>query len=80
MNRAIVWLHGLTAAFITGAANSVAVVIIDPVAFNFGEQWKKTLGVAVVSGCIGAAAYLQRSPLPPLPPEAKPEGRPPDNA
>jgi len=58
------WLKGLAAAFIGGGANVITVIIVDPVAFNFGEQWQKTLTAAVVGGIIAAAAYLKQSPIP----------------
>lgn len=59
------WVKGLLAAFIGGAANAVTVVVIDPVAFNFADQWKKTAGAALVSGTVAAALYLKQSPVPP---------------
>lgn len=58
------WLKGLFAAFIGGAANVITVVIVDPVAFNFGEQWHKTATAAAVGGILAAAMYLKQSPLP----------------
>ena len=58
------WLKGLIAAFIAAGANSITVVVVDPVAFNFGSQIKKTLTVALVSGILAAAAYLAKSPVP----------------
>lgn len=61
-----VWLHGLGAAFIGGAANSIVVAQIVPEAVNFGSQWKKAAAVAVASGVISAAFYLKLSPLPGL--------------
>lgn len=58
------WLKGLISAFIGAAANSITVVIVDPVSFNPLTQTKKVLMVAVVSGAIAAAFYLKKSPLP----------------
>jgi hypothetical protein len=58
------WLKGLAAAFIGGGANVITVIVVDPVAFNFGAEWKKTLTAAVVGGIIAAAMYLKQSPLP----------------
>jgi hypothetical protein len=60
----LLWLHGLTAAFIGAAANSITVTIVDPIAFNFGSQWRKTGLVAAVSGVLAAVAYLKKSPVP----------------
>ena len=67
------WVHGLVAAVIAGAANGVitgfAAVGIDPVHFNLQAGLKYTLAIAgvsaIMSAIIGAAAYLKQSPLPP---------------
>lgn len=67
----LLWLHGLAAVFIGAAANSITVAVVDPVAFNFGNQWKKTLTVAIVGGIFQAAGYLAKSPLPTIPNEEK---------
>jgi len=64
------WLKGALAAFIGGGANVVTMVIVDPIAFNFGEQWRKTLVAALVGGALALAGYLKQSPVPN--PEAKP--------
>jgi hypothetical protein len=66
------WLKGLAAAAIAGAANGVitgfAAVGIDPAHFNLQSGLKPTLAIAGVSalmgGIIGVAAYLKQSPLP----------------
>jgi hypothetical protein len=66
------WLKGLVAAAIAGAANGVitgfAAVGIDPAHFNLQAGLKSTLALAAVSalmsGIIGVAAYLKQSPLP----------------
>lgn len=68
-----VWLKGLLAAGIAGAANGVitgfAAVGIDPGHFNLQAGLGNTLAIAgvsaVMSGIIGVAAYLKQSPLPP---------------
>jgi hypothetical protein len=67
------WLKGLAAAAIAGAANGVitgfAAVGIDPAHFNLQAGLKSTLSIACVSalmsGIIGVAAYLKQSPIPP---------------
>jgi hypothetical protein len=67
------WLKGLLAAAIAGAANGVstgfAAVGIDPAHFNLQAGLKPTLAIAgvsaLMSGIIGVAAYLKQSPLPP---------------
>jgi len=66
------WLKGLMAAAIAGAANGVitgfAAVGIDPAHFNLQAGLKSTLAIAGVSAAmsaiIGVAAYLKQSPLP----------------
>lgn len=54
------WARNVVAAFIYGAVNVITVVVIDPIAFNFGEQWKKTLVMAGVGGVLSAARYLEK--------------------
>lgn len=58
------WLKGLIAAVIGGAANAVTVMIVDPAAFNFSDGGHKLLTFAGVSALISAALYLKQSPLP----------------
>ena len=58
------WLKGLIAAAIGGAANAVVAMIVDPAAFNFAEGGTKLLTFAGVSALISAALYLKQSPLP----------------
>lgn len=64
-DRTRAWLQGIIAAFIGGSANTMTVIIVDPQAFNFSEQWRKTLLAALVGGVIALAGYLKQSPLPP---------------
>lgn len=58
------WLKGLLSAIIGGAANSVTVMIVDPMAFNLETGLKKVGTVALVSGILSAAMYLKQSPMP----------------
>ncbi len=66
------WLKGLVAAAIAGAANGIitgfAAVGIDPQHFNLAAGLRPTLAIAGVSAAmsaiIGVAAYLKQSPLP----------------
>ena len=66
------WLKGLVAAGIAGAANGVmtgfAAVGIDPQHFNLQAGLRDTLTIAAVSALMSAivavAAYLKQSPLP----------------
>jgi hypothetical protein len=67
-----VWLKGLAAAAIAGAANGIitgfAAVGIDPDKFNLQAGLRATLAIAgvsaIMSSVIGVAAYLKQSPLP----------------
>jgi len=67
-----IWLKGLAAAAIAGAANGIitgfAAVGIDPSKFNLQSGLRATLAIAgvsaIMSGIIGVAAYLKQSPLP----------------
>jgi hypothetical protein len=73
MIRWEIWLKGMLAAAIAGAANGIitgfAAVGIDPAHFNLQAGFRNTLAIAAVSagmsGIIAVAAYLKQSPLPP---------------
>jgi hypothetical protein len=60
----VVWVKGLIAAVIGGVANSITLMIADPLNFNLGEGINKLLTVAATSAIIAAAAYLAKSPIP----------------
>jgi hypothetical protein len=72
MSHLEIWLKGLLAAAITGAANGIitgfAAVGIDPSHFNLAAGFGNTISIASVSagmsGIIAVAAYLKQSPLP----------------
>jgi hypothetical protein len=72
MTRAQIWVKGLIAAAISGAAGGVmtglAAVGIDPAHFNLQAGIAATLRIgvaaALINSVIGVAAYLQKSPLP----------------
>ena len=72
INRVEIWLKGLLAAAISGAAGGVltglAAVGIDPQHFNLQSGIGATLRIgaaaALINAVIGVAAYLQKSPLP----------------
>jgi|HubBroStandDraft_3_1064219.scaffolds.fasta_scaffold410417_2 hypothetical protein len=72
MNRWELWLKGMLAAGIAGAANGVmtgfAAVGIDPSHFNLQSGFHNTMAIAGVSAgmssIIAVAAYLKQSPLP----------------
>lgn len=66
------WLHGLSAAFIGGAAGAIETALIlpafDPVKFNFGDNLKTMLTACVVFGFLSGVkttvTYLKQSPIP----------------
>lgn len=64
-----VWLRGLIAAVIGGAANAVMTVIVAPETFNFQEGIGKLGAVTGASALVSAAMYLKQSPVPPELPE-----------
>ena len=72
MKRFEIWLKGLLAAAISGASGGVltgfAAVGIDPAHFNLqagtGATLRIGMAAAFINAVIGAAAYLQKSPLP----------------
>jgi len=72
MNRLQIWLRGIIAAAISGAAGGVltgfAAVGIDPQHFNLqagiGATLRIAAAAALINAVIGVAAYLQKSPLP----------------
>ena len=72
MKQVEIWLKGLIAAAISGAAGGVltglAAVGIDPQHFNLQAGAGATLRIgaaaALINAVIGVAAYLQKSPLP----------------
>ena len=71
-NRFEVWLKGMLAAGVSGAAGGVmtglAAVGIDPEHFNLQAGMGATVRIgaaaALINALIGVAAYLQKSPLP----------------
>ena len=58
------WLKGLISAMIGAAANSITVMVVDPIAFNLTNNIHKLGMVALVSAIVAAAMYLKTSPLP----------------
>jgi hypothetical protein len=70
--RMEIWLKGLVAAAVSGAAGGVmtglAAVGIDPGHFNLqagiGQTARIGAAAAAINAVIGVAAYLQKSPLP----------------
>lgn len=72
MTRIQIWIRGIVAAAISGAAGGVltgfAAVGIDPQHFNLqagiGATLRIAAAAALINAVIGVAAYLQKSPLP----------------
>lgn len=72
MSRLQIWIRGIVAAAISGAAGGVltgfAAVGIDPQHFNLqagmGATFRIGAAAALINAVIGVAAYLQKSPLP----------------
>lgn len=72
MTRLQIWLRGIVAAAISGAAGGIltgfAAVGIDPQHFNLAAGIGATMRIgaaaALINAVIGVAAYLQKSPLP----------------
>lgn len=58
------WVKGLISAAIGGAANSITVMIVDPIAFNLEDGLGKLGTVALVSSIVSVAMYLKKSPVP----------------
>lgn len=58
------WLRGLIGAFIQAAATSISTIVVAPSTFNLQEGLGNVGAVALVSGIVGAALFLQKKPLP----------------
>lgn len=54
-----IWVEGLISAFVGGASNVIAMVIVDPLSFNFTTQWRHTAGAALAGGVLAVAMYLK---------------------
>lgn len=59
-----VWLKGLLAAVIGGAAGAGISLFSDPLAFDLATGWKKLLGAICGGALIALFGYLKQSPLP----------------
>jgi hypothetical protein len=72
MGNVEIWLKGVVAAAISGAAGGIltgiAAVGIDPQHFNLQSGMHETLrmgaAAAIINSIIGVAGYLQKSPMP----------------
>lgn len=59
-----VWLQGIVAAAIGGAATGVTTMAIAPDSFNFDTGLSKLGTVCFVSAIVNVASYLKQSPIP----------------
>lgn len=60
----LLWLRGLVAAIINGAATAITTAIVAPDQFNLTTGKGNLISVMVVAAIFGAASYLKQSPLP----------------
>jgi hypothetical protein len=59
-----VWLKGLIAALIGGAANGLAVRFVDAEHFNVDDGIGALLKITAVGAVVSVLAYLKQSPIP----------------
>jgi len=64
LTNTTIWIKGLISAIIAGVANTVVLMIIDPLTFNLGEGFNLLLKAAAATAIVSAAAYLKQSPIP----------------
>lgn len=58
------WLKALAATAISGAANSGALIIVDPNDFNLGAGLKKLVLVAIILAIKDVFLFIRKRPLP----------------
>lgn len=59
------WINGLVGAVISGAANGITVMIVDPLKFNLFQGGAVALAsVVLASGIVGAGLYLKTHQYP----------------
>ena len=76
-----IWLRGLVAALVGGAANGVAVRFVDGEHFNINDGLSAFLKIIAVGAVLSVIAYLKQSPIPgalaqPQPGEEQPAPKP----
>lgn len=64
LETVLVWVKGLAAAAISGAASAVTAVVVDPMTFNLEEGLHKLMTFAAVQALVGVSLYLKTSPIP----------------
>ena len=57
-NAVRVWVHGISAAFASGAFTVLAAVVVTP-----DLTYKQLVHIAVIGGVVGVAGYFVKSPL-----------------
>jgi hypothetical protein len=60
----LIWLQGLAASAIHGAALAITLIIVDPTTFNMGEGLGNLAQVMAVSALGNVGHFLLRSPWP----------------
>ena len=65
-----IWLHGLSAALVTGFSTSAGAFLVMPNVFNFrsAESMGNAIKIVIVPTGLAIFAYLKTSPVPPLEP------------
>jgi hypothetical protein len=59
------WFMSLLAAFIGGGANTITLMVIDPLKFNLQDGWHNLVTGFVIGGILSVSFYLKQSPVPP---------------
>ncbi len=72
MSNLKIWIHGLFAAVIGGAATAASAALVDSGTFNFSHAGLMALGkISLTAGAIATIAYLKQSPVPAISTTAK---------
>lgn len=60
------WVHGLAAAFISGASDAFLLHFVDPDHFNFADPaaFQRSAALITLKAMLAVALYLKKSPLP----------------
>ena len=64
MHSLELWLKGLVAACIGGAANGGVIMLVDPEHFNVHDGIPSLVKVAIVGAIVSVLGYLKASPIP----------------
>jgi hypothetical protein len=63
MKNFIKWMKGILSAAIGGAANSITLMLIDPLNYNLTNGIEKLSTVAIVGAIVAVAMHLSKSPI-----------------